>query len=170
MHRISRWFKHRWADDSINALSASAPSRIHARISASELSHTGEIRVCVEAGLPNSYLFRKVTTSSLLRQRALALFGRLGIWDTEDNNGVLIYLCLAERAIELVADRGVNRKVDQLEWNDIVLQLAGAIRAGQFEAGLNAAIDEIHTILSLHYPAHPGQHNANELSDAPVML
>ena len=76
-------------------------------MAASERRHSGEIRVCVEAGLPLSYLWRDATA----RERAVTMFGKLRVWDTEHNNGVLIYLLLAEHAIEIVADRGLNRHV-----------------------------------------------------------
>lgn len=170
VRRIPRWFKHRWAEDAVDTLPTAARSRIQARIAASEALHTGEIRICVEAGLPNGYLIRNEATPVLLRKRALALFGRLDVWDTEHNNGVLIYLCMAERAIELVADRGVDRHVNQRMWSEIVLQLAGALRARQFETGLNAAVDDLHALLVQHFPIGTQQVNANELSDAPLFL
>ena len=82
------------------------------RVAASEARHSGQIRICVEAGLPFSYLWRHVRRGvplrQVIRQRAVTMFGKLRVWDTERNNGVLIYLLLAEHAIELVADRGLN--------------------------------------------------------------
>lgn len=167
--RMLRLFKHRWMEDSDRVLSPVALQRLQARISASEKLHSGEVRICVESGLPNSYLLRADSTSHLLRQRALAQFGRLRVWDTEQNNGVLIYLCLAERAIELVADRGVIRVVHGEQWQDIVNHLAASLRAGRYEEGLNQAIDAVCAVLTQHYALLPGQHNPNELSDAPVL-
>lgn len=168
--RLSRWFRHRWADDAHRTLAAPALARIQARVAASEALHSGEIRVCIEAGLPNSYLLRNDTTAALLRQRAIALFGRLRVWDTEHNNGVLIYLCLAEHAIELVADRGIDRHVSQDAWSAIVQRLSVQLRAGQWEAGLGEAIDDVHALLTQHAPAQSGTLNPNELPDTPVLL
>lgn len=168
----SRWqrlFKHRWADDAQRLLPAETLARLQARIATSETQHSGEIRICVEAGLPNSYLLRPDPTAALLRQRALAQFGRLRVWDTEHNNGVLIYLCLAERAIELVADRGVDRLVPAPQWTGLVQQLATALRAGHYEQGLAQSIDAVCAVLTQHFPLQPGQANPNELPDAPVL-
>jgi len=170
LHKLLRWVKHRWADGAQHALTAPALARIQARIAASEVQHSGEIRVCVEAGLPNSYLLRAAPTPALLRQRAIALFGRLRVWDTEHNNGVLIYLCVAEHAIELVADRGIDRHVSREQWSDIVQRLSVHLRADQWEAGLNEAIDNVHGLLVQHAPTHKGDTNPNELPDAPVVL
>ncbi|PQA77023.1 TPM domain-containing protein [Rhodoferax sp. TS-BS-61-7] len=169
LSRLQRLFKHRWMEDADRVLSADVLQRLQARVVASEAQHSGEIRICVEAGLPNSYLLRPDNTPTLLRQRALAQFGRLRVWDTEDNNGVLIYLCLAERAIELVADRGVDRVVPTDQWQGVVQQLATALRAGQYEQGLAQSIDAMCAVLTQHFALQPGQHNPNELPDAPVL-
>ncbi|HEX6362237.1 MAG TPA: TPM domain-containing protein, partial [Albitalea sp.] len=101
---------------------------------------------------------------------ALALFGKLRVWDTERNNGVLIYLLLAEHAIEIIADRGVARHVSAEEWQRIVGTMSDAFRAGRFEDGLNSAIDAVHERLVRHFPLQPGAANPNELTDAVVLL
>lgn len=167
--RMRRLFKHRWTEDADRTMSAAVVARLQSRIAASETQHSGEIRLCVEASLPNSYLLRPDDTPALLRQRALAQFGRLRVWDTEHNNGVLIYLCLAERAIELVADRGVDRLVPTTQWPDLVHHLANALRAGQYEQGLTQAVDAVCAVLAQHFPLQPGQANPNELPDTPVL-
>jgi uncharacterized membrane protein len=95
----------------------------------------------------------------------LAMFGKLRVWDTEANNGVLIYLLLAEHAIELVADRGLARTVSPQHWREIVEALSESLRAGQFEQGLAAAIGEVDRLLRRHYPLAEGEANPNELSD-----
>jgi uncharacterized membrane protein len=115
----------------------------------------------VEAGLPLSYLWRGATA----RERALAMFGKLRVWDTEANNGVLIYLLLAEHAIEIVADRGVARHVPAGPWQSVLAHMQQAFRAGQFEAGLMRAVDEVEALLLLHYPLAEGERNPNELPD-----
>jgi uncharacterized membrane protein len=101
------------------------------------------------------------------RERAVALFGKLRVWDTEHNNGVLIYLLMADNAIELVADRGVMRKVPQATWEALVARMGEAFGQGQFERGLQQAIEQVSTLLEQHFPLAPGQANPNELPDVP---
>ena len=162
MTRWLRILKHRWADDSGGrSLPPAALQRLQQRLAASEVRHSGEIRLCIESGLPLSYLWRNATA----RQRALTLFGKLRVWDTEHNNGVLIYLLMAEHAIELVADRGLSRHVPQSVWVDLVGQLRENFRAGRFEQGLEQAIDAVDQLLSAHFALAEGQANPNELPD-----
>jgi len=169
LKHFRRIFKHRWTDHASRTLPADALQRLQARIAASEALHSGEIRICVEAGLPNGLLLQDVAMATLLRQRALDQFGRLGVWNTEANNGVLIYLCLAERAIELVADRGVDRCVSQQQWAALVQRLGAALKLGQFEAGLLQTVEEVNTLLVQHFAVQPGERNPNELPDAVVL-
>ena len=93
------------------------------------------------------------------------MFGKLRVWDTENNNGVLIYLLLAERAIEIVADRGLTRHVSQLHWDTLVGGMREAFRAGHFETGLAQAIDAVDALLVRHFPLAAGEANPNELPD-----
>lgn len=167
MNRWLRILRHRWNDETTarRALGAEAADRLRKRVAASELAHSGEIRICVEAGLPLSYLWRAATA----RERALTLFGKLGVWDTEANNGVLIYLLLAEHRIEIVADRGVNRCVPASYWQTIAAGMSEAFRAGRFEDGLNAAVDAVSEALRAHFPLAAGERNPNELPDAVVL-
>lgn len=168
MGRISRILKHRWHDetDTQRALDPAALARIEQRIAASEKLHGGEIRVCVEAGLPLSYLWRDATP----RERAIAMFGKLRVWDTEQNNGVLIYLLLAEHAIEFVADRGLAQRVDAAQWQAMVDRLGLRLRNGEFEDGLTQALEEVSALLVAHFPAERGGANPNELPDAVVRV
>ena len=170
LRRIQRVFKHRWADEAHRTFSNARLHKLQALIASSELLHSGEIRICIEAGLPNSYLLRPDTMSALLRQRALAQFGRLRVWDTEHNNGVMIYLCLAEHAIELIADRGVNQFVPDGQWDLLVKRLGVTLGRGDFEGGLIQAISEVSAVLQQHFPLTHGQSNSNELPDAPVLI
>ena len=165
-HWIARLLKHRLVDedDARRLLGKDALARIQARVAESEKHHSGEIRVVVEAGLPFSYLRRNATP----RDRAVKLFGKLGVWDTERNNGVLIYLLLAERAIEIVADRGLNRVVAPAEWTEIAASMQSAFQAGDFEAGLLRAVDAVDALLVRHFAARPGEVDVNELPDAPL--
>lgn len=166
-NRWLRLLKHRRIDeaDVARLLGPEALQRLAARVAASELAHSGEIRLCIEAGLPLSYLRRSATA----RERAVAMFGKLRVWDTEHNNGVLIYLLVAERAIEIVADRGLASRVDAAAWQRITATMQAAFQAGQFEPGLNQAVDAVGALLVRHFPLAPGDANANELPDAPYL-
>jgi uncharacterized membrane protein len=167
-HRLQRFVRHRWIDERAaqRLLPAAALDRLQARVAAGEQRHGGEIRVVVEAGLPPSYLWRQLTA----RQRAITLFGKLRVWDTERNNGVLIYLLLAEHRIELVADRGVARLVPQAQWDAIVAGLGEALRARRYEEGLSAAVEQVDALLLQHFAVTPGELNPNELPDRPAVL
>jgi uncharacterized membrane protein len=166
--RLLRVLRHRWKDgaDLGRALPHAAVRRLEAHVRASERRHSGEICVCVEAGLPLSYLWKGLRA----RDRALTLFGKLRVWDTEANNGVLIYLLLAEHAIEIVADRGLSRRVPADQWQAVIHSLGASLRAGHFEEGLTAAVDAVDALLQQHFPLAAGQSNPNELPDAVLLL
>ena len=167
-NRWTRLLKHRLLDegDAERLLGAGALERIGQRVAASERRHSGEIRICVEAGLPWSYLRRNATA----RERAVTLFGKLRVWDTEHNNGVLIYLLLAEHAIEIVADRGIDAHVDDAEWAAMAQRMGASFREGRFEDGLTQALEEMSALLVTHFPLAENQPDTNELPDAPVVL
>jgi uncharacterized membrane protein len=167
MNWLLRLLKHRWLDerDTRRALGPDALARLQQRVADSERRHSGEIRVCVEAGLPLSYLRRNATA----HERAVTMFGKLRVWDTANNNGVLIYLLLAEHAIEIVADRGLNDRVSAEQWRALVAGMAEAFKAGRFEEGLNEAIDAVGALLVQHFPLRDGEANPNELPDAPFV-
>ena len=168
MNRLLRILKHRWLDetDARRALDDAALERLAARVQAGEARHRGEIRLCIEAGLPLSYLWRAAPP----RERALAMFGKLRVWDTEHNNGVLIYLLLAEHAIEIVADRGLSRHVPPEQWHTLARSMSVAFKAGRFEEGLAAAIDAVEQPLLQHFPLAEGSTNPNELPDVPFVV
>jgi len=168
MNKLLRILRHRWLDegDARRALGEAAMRRVAERVAASEQRHSGEIRVCVEAGLPLSYLWR----GAAARERAVALFGKLRVWDTEYNNGVLVYLLLAEHRIEIVADRGLSRRVPAAVWDSVVRAMATHFAQHRFEDGLNAAVDAVTQELSTHFPLARGEANPNELPDAPLAL
>ena len=173
--RLITLFKHRWLDvsDSRRALPDDLLHRLKKRVVASEHRHSGEIRICVEAGLPTSYLWRhfwhKAPIRTVMRQRAIMMFSKLRVWDTEHNNGVLIYLLLAERDIELVADRGINQHVDPAEWEAIVKRLSAALHDNRFEDGLTQALEEVSAILMRHFELKADEKNPNELPNAPFI-
>src|SRR5262245_42287262 len=136
MNRLLRILKHRALDDTDTrrAVGPAVVERLQRRVADSERRHSGEIRICVEAGLPLSYLWRGLSA----RDRAVTLFGKLRVWDTAHNNGVLIYLLLAEHKIEIVSDRGLNAHVSGEQWVQIVAGMSDAFRARRYEEGLNA--------------------------------
>jgi uncharacterized membrane protein len=167
MNRLLRILKHRWLDetDARRALDDAALERLAARVRAGEARHRGEIRLCIEAGLPLSYLWRGAAP----RERALSMFGKLRVWDTEHNSGVLIYLLLAEHAIEIVADRGLSRHVPPEQWRALTQGMSAAFKAGRFEDGLAEAIDVVDGLLLQHFAQAEGAPNPNELPDRPFV-
>ena len=162
---LIRILKHRWMDetDALRALGADELRRIEERVTASESSHTGELRVCVETGLPLSFLWRGASA----RERAIAMFGKLRVWDNEHNNDVLIYLLLAERRIEIVADRGITQQVPAATWQQISDAMGAAFKEGDHARGLLDVVDRIGALLAQHFPADASQVNPNELPGRP---
>ncbi|MBI5751785.1 MAG: TPM domain-containing protein [Hydrogenophilales bacterium] len=146
------------------AFAPSAMRAIESAIAAGELRHLGQIRFAVEETLTLAELWRGKTA----RERALEVFADLRVWDTEQNNGVLVYLLLADRDVEIVADRGIHRTVGEAAWEEICRAMEAALHAGQFETGVVRGIEAIGALLAAHYPRHaPG---TNELPNAPVVL
>jgi uncharacterized membrane protein len=141
-----------------------ALGRIEAAVTQSERLHRGELRFAIEAGLDPRTLLRGVTP----RQRAIDVFSQLRVWDTAENSGVLLYVQLIDRDIEIVADRGINACVAQAEWDAICTRMEAAFRERRFEAGVLAGISEVTSLLAHHFPAREA--NPNELSDQPAVL
>ena len=139
---------------------------IERAITASELTHSGEIRFAVEAALEPG----EVWNDKQPRQRALEVFAALGVWDTEANNGVLVYLLLADRDVEVVADRGLNGRVSAEEWLAVCETMERAFRAGHYERGAVEGVNEVGRLLARHYPPLPGGHDADELPNWPAVL
>lgn len=137
---------------------------IEAAIAASENLHMGELRFVVEAGLDWPDLF----SGTSARRRALDIFSQLRIWDTELNSGVLIYLLLADNKVEVMADRGINSRVNQKEWASICQDMESNFRMGDFEAGVLSGIAAITSLLKRHFPTE--DKNPNELSNHPIIL
>ena len=164
LQRLKRIWQHRWMDerDVRRAAPPELLQQLERYVAASEVRHSGEIRICIEAGLPMSYLWRDATS----RERAIAMFGKLRVWDTQHNNGVLIYLLLAERAIEIVADRAIFTPGNSDFWPKIVSGLSEHLKRKDFERGLTQAIEEISALLVQQFPVQTGQVNPNELSNS----
>ncbi len=146
------------------AFPASALHAIEGAIRQCEKTHNGEIRFAVEAALHPLALWHKQSA----RERALEVFSQLRVWDTARNNGVLIYLLLADRDVEIVADRGIHMLIGQDAWELICRDMEAAFRAGQYEDGVIAGIEAVGMHLARHFP--PEGTNDNELPDRPVLL
>jgi uncharacterized membrane protein len=137
---------------------------IEQAIKAGEATHSGQVRFVVEGALDGKPLFKNQPA----RERALDIFSHLRIWDTAHNNGVLIYLLLADRQVEIVADRGIDAKVGREGWRKICADMERDFKAGNFEAGVIKGIEAVSRQLAAHFPKHgPGK---NELPDAPVVM
>ena len=137
---------------------------IEQAIKASETEHLGEIRFVVEGALDSTSLFRGQSA----RERAIDVFSQLRIWDTEHNNGVLIYLLLADRAVEIVADRAIHAKAGSREWGNICRKMETAFKQKNYEGGVVSGIQTVTQHLLKHYPAVGG--GRNELPDKPMVL
>lgn len=137
---------------------------IGSAIAASETTHRGELRFVVEGPLPVVALWRGISA----RQHAAELFARLRVWDTEENSGILIYVQLVDRRVEILADRGIARCVPQHEWDAICRAMEQRFRAGDWLNGALEAVERAGALLARHFPATAG--NPDELPDAPLVL
>ncbi len=162
MNALTRLCRHLWldADDARRTLGDAAITHLEQRIRDSEDRHLGEICICVEASLPLADVWRVVlgaeSVDAAVHQRALALFGELRVWDTELNNGVLIYVQLAEHRIEIVADRGLAARTRCASWQQALDEAGEDFRAGRYEAGLQRAVDVVGGALEACFPASGG--------------
>ena len=141
-----------------------AMKAIEKAIGEEERRHSGQLRFAVEASLPLGELLRGVQS----RARAVEWFGRLRVWDTAHKSGVLIYLLLADRRVELVADRGIHSKVGSAAWEAICGEMQQEFARGQFERGTVIGVRAISDLLAEHFP--PTGEPGNELPDKPVVL
>ena len=147
-----------------NAFPRSTLDKIEQAVRASESAHDGEIRFAVEGALDGAPLFKGQSA----RERALDLFAQLRVWDTRHNTGVLIYLLLAERAVEIVADRGIHARVDGQEWRAVCQQMEAAFWQSDFEGGAVNGVRAVTKHLVKHFPS--ADPDGNELPDTPVLL
>jgi uncharacterized membrane protein len=146
------------------AFPPSAMAAIERAMAAGESQHGGEVRFAVEPALDPSALWRGQSA----RERAIEVFSLLRLWDTDQRNGVLIYLLLAERDIEIVADRGVSAKVSAQEWEAICGAMEIALKHGKYGAAVVSGIDAVSRLLARHFPRRAG--DRNELPDRPATL
>ena len=157
-HVFARSARHLFPEDSLQ--------RIADAIAAGELRHRGEILFAVESELPVGAVLRGVQA----RASAEAAFARLRAWDTEANNGVLIYLLLADHRIEIVADRGLTGLVSDEQWRGVCLLMEERLRAGEYTDAAVAGIDAASDLLAEHFPQLPGDADEDELPNQPVFL
>ena len=166
MMTIKRFARHLFTTDwQVNrTFPAHALRAIEDAIKASEAAHTGEIRFVVEGALDGASLWHGQSA----RARAIDVFSHLRVWDTEHNNGLLIYVLLADRDVEIVADRGIHAKVGTPEWETICRAIESAFKSGEYEAGVVGGIHAATGHLVKHFPAAGA--NPNELPDKPLIL
>jgi hypothetical protein len=164
--RIFRHFKHlvmpRW--HARQPFSGKTLRAIEEVITRCEATHAGQLCFAIEGSLGWTALFEGKTP----RERALEAFSHLRVWDTEHNNGVLIYVLLADRCVEIVADRGISSRVSADEWDAVCHDMEVAFRAGDFKRGALAGIEAIGGILGKHFPAQQG--DTTELPARPVIV
>jgi uncharacterized membrane protein len=161
--RIGRHLlQHRWRER--RDFPPKVLAAIEAAIKAGEATHAGQVRFVVEGALDGAPLFRNQPA----RERALDIFSQLRIWDTAHNNGVLIYLLLADRNVEIIADRGLDAKVGATRWQNICAEMETDFRARNFERGAIKGIEAVSRELAKHFPPYAGK--PNELPDAPLAM
>jgi len=138
--------------------------RIEAAVAAAEGAHQGELRMVIETDLDAWSIIRGKTS----RHRALEVFAGYRVWDTEQNNGVLLYVLFADRAVEIVADRGFNGLVSADEWAEVCRTMQSEFRHGRWEQGAIAGVEAAARLLARHFPG--GGAHSNELPDRPALL
>jgi uncharacterized membrane protein len=139
-------------------------AQIEAAIREVEAGHAGEIRFVIETALDLADLVQDLSS----RRRAMQVFGHLGVWDTAQNNGVLIYLLLADHVVEIVADRGIAPCVPQSEWDEVCREMERHFRDKRFAEGSVAGVRAVGGLLSRHFPGRGP--DADELPNQPVLL
>ena len=154
--------EHRWR--ARRAFPPQALALIEQAIKTGEATHSGQVRFVVEGALDGAALFREQSA----RERALDVFSHLRIWDTAHNNGVLIYLLLADRDVEIIADRGIDAKVGAEGWQKICAAMEADFRSGNFSGGVIKGIGAVSRELAKYFPPQAPQRN--ELPDAPVVM
>ena len=166
-----RWINHLFLDHLAlrRAFPLAALAAIGRAVTEQEKRHRGELRVAIEGGLP----LQALVAGRAARERALEHFTRLRVWDTEANSGVLVYLLLADRRVEIVADRGIHARVGETAGETICGAMQQEFAAGRFEAGMLSGLASISDLLAQHFPANEGENtvdNPNELPDAPTLV
>ena len=166
MADFARLLKHLFVPDATSRFGSEDMDQIAAAIAAGEARHRGEICFAVEGGLD----WREVLRGVSARDRAVDAFGRLKVWDTASNNGVLIYLLLADHRIEIVADRGLDALVSTEQWRGICVLMEERLRADHHADAVVAGVEAISDILAAHFPQRPGEVDVDELPNRPHLL
>ncbi|MEQ1560226.1 MAG: TPM domain-containing protein [Methyloglobulus sp.] len=166
MVKLSRWLKHAFMPPWCWRLSFPTPvlNEIEKAVKQSESKHRGELRFAIENSLAPGWIWYGLSS----RHRAAEVFSNLRVWDTEENSGVLIYVQLADREVHILADRSINKCVEQAEWDKIAKVMQKAFSQKQFQQGSLQAIEEITRLLATHFPADSLDHN--ELPNRPVII
>ncbi len=164
--KLTRLWAHLFTAGAESRFPAEAMERVAQAIALGESVHSGEVCFAVEAALP----WRDVLRGADPRQRALDAFGCLRVWDTAANNGVLVYLLLADHRIEIVADRGLAGKVSAEQWRGVCQLMEERLRAGEYVDGVVAGIEAASDLLAEHFPRHPDDADEDELPNRPVFL
>ncbi|MCK9380472.1 MAG: TPM domain-containing protein [Sulfuritalea sp.] len=164
--KLSRLFKHLLLPDWFvqRVFARGDLAAIGSAVAACEKSHRGELRFVVEGHLPLSALWRDLSP----RQRAVELFSTLRVWDTEENSGILIYVQLVDRKVEILADRGIAARVAQADWDAICRAMEASFGRGEWRQGALQAVARAGELLASHFPA--GDNNPNELPDQPLVI
>ena len=163
-----RWFRHVFATERLRrrAFSPDTLRAIEAAINESERLHSGEIRFAIENALEPGELWRGKTP----RERALEVFAALGVWDTEANNGVLVYVLLADHDVEIVADRGFNGRVSSEQWAAVCAGMERHFQVERFEEGAVEGVRQVGRIIAGIFPQVPGGRDEDELPNRPALL
>jgi uncharacterized membrane protein len=165
-HTASRLLRHVLAAPAAGMFPAASLQRIADAVTAGEARHRGEVCFAVESALPLRHVLRGVQA----RDRAHDVFAQLRVWDTRANNGVLVYLLLADHRIEIVADRGLAGLVGEAQWRRACALMEERLRAGEPEAAIVDGVGSIADLLAAHFPRAPGDVDQNELPDLPRVL
>jgi len=163
---MARALRHLFAGSAHRLYPADSLHRIAAAIADGEAMHQGQVCFAVESALP----LGAVLAGHDARRRAGEVFARLRVWDTEANNGVLVYLLLADRRIEIVADRGVAGKVDEARWRAVCARMEERLRDGDAETAALDGVRAVSALLARHFPRAAGDVRRNELPDLPQIL
>ncbi|MBJ6982303.1 TPM domain-containing protein [Luteimonas sp. MC1572] len=161
-----RLLRHLFAPEASGVFPAASLQRIADAVAAGEQRHRGEVCLAVEPALPAW----RVVRGMIARERALDVFAQLRVWDTQANNGVLVYLLLADHRIEIVADRGFDGLVGDAQWRDACRLMEERLAAGEPEAAAMAGVGAVTSLLIRHFPRMTGDVDENELPDLPRLL
>lgn len=166
MVNITRWLRHAFMPPWAWRLSfpTAVLNAIEKAVKQSEMQHRGELRFAIENSLAPGWVWHGLSS----RQRAIQVFSNLRVWDTEENCGVLLYINLADRQVNIIADRAIAKSVTQKDWDNIAHAMQNAFKQGDFQQGALLGIEQTTSLLVQHFPATGV--NENELPNRPVII